>query len=111
MPAALVGFIVSLLADFVDNLLYSVIEFILMFQMLLPTDPFNGILDYSNELFMQWLPYINWFVPLDYAVLLFGSFLTAYSSYIIFLYLKKVTSSLFSGGSGLKLLSDLFTSG
>ena len=72
---------------------------------LLPTDPLKGLLDVNTELFVAYLPYINWFVPLDYAVLLFGSFVQAYGLYITYKYFKKIISSIL--GSPKSVLGSL----
>ena len=86
MSAAITALLVSLLINFLINVFGGIIEFILITQTLMPTDVFSGLLDVNSEIFTAWLPQINWFVPLDYAVTLFGAFVDAYASYIIYLY-------------------------
>ena len=55
-----------------------------------------------------YLPYVNWFIPLDYAVSLASAFLDAYAMYIVWKYFKKVISSLLgSGGNIAKLIGLL----
>lgn len=105
MTAAITALLVSILINFLLNVFGGIIEFILIIQTMMPTDVFNGVLDVSSEIFTAWLPWINWFVPLDYAVVLFGVFVDAYASYIIFIYVKKILSSVLSGGSLTKILA------
>ncbi len=106
MSGALIALLCSILINFLANVFSVVIEFILITQAMMPTDVFKGVLDIDTELFTQWLPYVNWFVPLDYAVLLFGTFLDAYASLIIFLYFKRIIRSIFSGGSITKIIAE-----
>ena len=84
MSAAITALLVSLLINFLINVFGGIIEFMLITQTLMPTDVFSGLLDVNSEIFTAWLPQINWFVPLDYAVTLFGAFIDAYASYIIY---------------------------
>ena len=88
----IIALLVGLMISFIANTFYFVIEIILITENLLPTDPLKGLLDVNTELFVTYLPYINWFVPLDYAVLLFGSFVQAYGLYITYKYFKKIIS-------------------
>lgn len=109
MGNAVLSFLCSLVIKFISGSLSVLIDFFLISEALLPTDVFNGILDFNSEIFTAYLPYINWFIPLDYAVLLFGTFLDAYATYIIWKYFKKIISSLFgNSGSLTKILSDVF---
>lgn len=71
----------------------------------MPTDVFGGLLNVNTEIFTAWLPQINWFVPLDYAVTLFGAFVDAYAGYIIYLYVLRIIRSVLSGGGFLKILT------
>ena len=48
----------------------------------MPTDVFGGLLNVNTEIFTAWLPQINWFVPLNYAVTLFGAFVDALFTYM-----------------------------
>lgn len=105
MSAAITALLVSLLINFLINVFGGIIEFILITQTLIPTDVFSGLLDVNSEIFTAWLPQINWFVPLDYAVTLFGAFVDAYASYIIYLYVKRILTSIFSGGSFTNILA------
>lgn len=91
---AIIALLAGLMISFIANTFYFVTEIILITENLLPTDPLHGILDVDTELFTAYLPYINWFVPLDYAVLLFGSFVQAYGLYITYKYFKKIISSI-----------------
>ena len=90
----IIALLVGLMISFIANTFY-----------LLPTDPLKGLLDVNTELFVAYLPYINWFVPLDYAVLLFGSFVQAYGLYITYKYFKKIISSIL--GSPKSVLGSL----
>lgn len=107
MTAAITAIIVSLLINFVVNFFGSIIEFMLITQSLMPTDVFKGLLDINTEIFTAWLPQINWFVPLDYAVALFGAFIDAYASYIIYIYIKRIISSVIGGGGFTKIIAAL----
>ena len=69
---AIIALLVGLMISFIANTFYFVIEIILITENLLPTDPLKGLLDVNTELFVTYLPYINWFVPLDYAVFAIG---------------------------------------
>ena len=90
----IIALLVGLMISFIANTFYFV-----------PTDPLKGLLDVNTELFVAYLPYINWFVPLDYAVLLFGSFVQAYGLYITYKYFKKILSSIL--GSPKSVLGSL----
>lgn len=97
--------IAGLLISFISKSLFFVIDVIQININLLPTDPLKGLLDINSELFTAYLPYINWFVPLDYAVLLFGAFVNAYGTYISYKYVKKIVSSIL--GSPKSILGSL----
>ena len=75
----------------------------------MPTDVFKGLLDVNSEIFMAWIPQINWFVPLDYSVTLFGAFVDAYAGYIIYVYARRILKSIVSGGGFLKILTDFLS--
>lgn len=92
--SAVIALFAGLMISFISNTFYFIIEIILITENLLPTDPLTGLLNVDTELFVAWLPYINWFVPLDYAVLLFGSFVQAYGLWITYKYFKKILSSI-----------------
>ena len=54
------------------------------------------------------MPYVNWFVPIDYAVLLVGTFVDVYAIYIMYKYFRKILASLFDNISNpLKIVSSL----
>lgn len=109
MGVAVYSFLCALLIKFVGGMFTVLIDFFLISEALLPTDVFEGILDFNSEIFTAYLPYINWFIPLDYAVLLFGTFLDAYATYIIWKYFKKIIASVFgNSGSITKILSSFF---
>ena len=99
MGAVAISIICTILINFISGAFTFVIDFILISESFMPTDVFNGLLDIDKEIFTAWLPYINWFIPLDYAVTLFGVFIDAYGTYIVWKYLKKIISSLL-GNSG-----------
>ena len=94
--------------NFIKAVFTVIIDFILLSLTYMPTDPLSGILDISNEVFVKYLPYINWVVPLDFAVSLFGAFIDAYAIYIIYKYVKRVLSAVLENyKSGAKLLAAL----
>ena len=95
----------SVLVNFLINFFGGIIEFMLITQNLMPTDVFKGLLDVNSEIFMAWIPQINWFVPLDYAVTLLGAFVDAYAGYIIYVYARRILKSIVSGGGFLKILT------
>lgn len=105
MSTVITGILCSVIVNFVVNLFGAVIEFILITQALMPTDVFKGLLDVNTEIFMAWIPQVNWFVPLDYAVTLFGAFIDAYAGYIIYIYVRKIIKCVLSGGGFLKMLT------
>lgn len=84
----------SLLENFILNIGSFGIDLILAFISFMPTDPFTGLLDVASEPFYQFMPYVNWFIPINYFVILIGSVLDAYALMIVFKYLKKIISSL-----------------
>lgn len=89
----LILIVCSALADLMANLLSFFVDVILISYNLLPTDPISGLLDIGKEPFVAFLPYINWFIPLDYAVTLVGAILDAYGLYVCWKYLKKILYS------------------
>ena len=82
----LILIVCSALTDLIANLLTFFVDVILIAYNLLPTDPVSGLLNVSKEPFVNYLPYINWFIPLDYAVTLTGAVLDAYGLYICWKY-------------------------
>lgn len=105
---ALFAVICYVVGNFIKAVFTVIIDFILLSLSYMPTDPFDGILDLSNEVFVSYLPYINWVVPLDFAVTLFGAFIDAYALYIIWKYVKRVLSAVLENyKSGAKLLASL----
>ena len=102
--------LLNLLQNFLLGIGSFVIDLILSFISFMPTDPFTGLLDVVNEPFFAYMPYINWFIPIDYLVILIGSVLDAYALMIVFKYVKKILHSLLnSQGSMLKVLGFLFS--
>lgn len=97
--ALFVSFIVGILIDFLSNAFFFITDFIVASLTLMPTDPFTGILDLTTESFVTYLPWVNWFVPLDFAVTLFGTYLDVYALYIIYTYTRQVIKSILNGGS------------
>lgn len=105
----IVSILCFFLTDFVTNILGFLVDFVLIAKNFLPTDPFSGVLDISKEPFIEYMPYVNWFVPLDYAVTLFGAFLNAYGLYICFKYFKKIMSSVLGNSKNpLSMVGNLF---
>lgn len=86
----LILIVCSALTDLIANLLTFFVDVILIAYNLLPTDPVSGLLNVSKEPFVNYLPYINWFIPLDYVVTLTGAVLDAYGLYICWKYFKKI---------------------
>lgn len=106
------AFAIALICSLIGNVITGVggliIDLILMYKSFMPTDTVGGLLDIAKEPFVQYLPYVNWFIPLDYAVSLVSAFLDAYAMYIVWKYFKKVISSLLgSGGNIAKLIGLL----
>ncbi len=93
--SALIGLLVAGLISFLTNLTLTIIQIGLAVQAFLPTDVFYGIFDVVNEPFYKYMPYVNWFVPIDYAVLLVGTFVDVYATYIMYKYFRKILASLF----------------
>ena len=106
--SALIGLLVTALINFLTNLTLTIIQIGLAVQAFLPTDVFYGIFDVVNEPLYEYMPYVNWFVPIDYAVLLVGTFVDAYATYIMYTYFRKFLSSVFDNISNpLKIVSAL----
>lgn len=104
--AVVIGLICSLISNVIVGVGGLIIDLILMYKSFMPTDPLGGLLDIAKEPFVDYLPYINWFIPLDYAVSLASAFLDAYAMYIVWKYFRKVLSALLgSGGNIAKLIS------
>lgn len=103
---SVISLVCSLLGNVITGIGGLIIDLILMYKSFMPTDTIGGLLDVAKEPFVAYLPYINWFLPLDYAVDLMSAFLDAYALYIVWKYFKKVISSLLgSSGNVSKLLS------
>lgn len=106
--SALIGLLVAALMSFLTNLTLTIIQIGLAVQSFLPTDVFYGVFDVVNEPLYQFMPYVNWFVPIDYAVLLVGTFVDVYATYIMYMYFRKILSSVFDNISNpLKIVSAL----
>lgn len=106
--SALIGLLVAGLISFLTNLTLTIIQIGLAVQAFLPTDVFYGIFDVVNEPLYSFMPYVNWFVPIDYAVLLVGTFVDVYATYIMYKYFRKILASLFDNISNpLKIVSSL----
>lgn len=85
----LILIVCSALTDLIANLLTFFVDVVLIAYNLLPTDPVSGLLNVSKEPFVNYLPYINWFIPFDYVITLTGAVLDAYGLYICWKYFKK----------------------
>ena len=110
MSSVIIGLLCVALVDFITNIAFFIIEVCLAVQCYMPTDVLRGLLDVSKEPFLQYMPYVNYFVPLDYAVLLFGAFIDTYAFYICFKYFKKILSSILGNGkSPLGVLTSLLS--
>lgn len=104
--AVVIGLICSLIGNVITGVGGLIIDLILMYKSFMPTDTVGGLLDIAKEPFVDYLPYVNWFIPLDYAVSLASAFLDAYAMYIVWKYFKKIISALLgSGGNIAKLIS------
>lgn len=106
--SVLIGLVVAAIINFITNLAFTVIQIGLAIQVFLPTDVFYGIFDVVNEPLYNFMPYVNWFIPLDFAVFLIGTYVDVYATYIIYKYFKKVIASLFGNTSNpLGMITDL----
>lgn len=103
--------VIVLLCSILVNIIYSVFSFIiqvvLIVQNFLPTDPFGGLLDIAKEPFFAYMPYVNYFVPVGFCVALVSAFVSAYATYVIFKYFKKIISSVLGSKSILVILSNI----
>lgn len=106
--AAIIALICSILSNIIFSIFSFIIDIILITQSYLPTDVFRGILDIAKEPFTQFLPYVNWFIPLDYAVTLMSVVLDAYALFVVWKYFKKIISAVIGNyNNGAKILSAL----
>ena len=92
----LILIVCSALTDLIANLLTFFVDVVLIAYNLLPTDPVSGLLNVSKEPFVNYLPYINWFIPFDYVITLTGAVLDAYGLYICWKYFKKILYAVLS---------------
>lgn len=103
--------VIVLLCSILVNIIFSVFSFIiqvvLIVQNFLPTDPFGGLLDIAKEPFFAYMPYVNYFVPVGFCVALVSAFVSAYATYVIFKYFKKIISSVLGSKSILVILSNI----
>lgn len=103
--------VIILLCSILVNIIFSVFSFIiqvvLIVQNFLPTDPFGGLLDIAKEPFFAYMPYVNYFVPVGFCVTLVSAFVSAYATYVIFKYFKKIISSVLGSKSILVILSNI----
>lgn len=72
--AVVIALICSLIGNVITGVGGLIIDLILMYKSFMPTDTVGGLLDIAKEPFVQYLPYVNWFIPLDYAVSLASAF-------------------------------------
>ena len=84
----LILIVCSALTDLIANLLTFFVDVVLIAYNLLPTDPVSGLLNVSKEPFVNYLPYINWFIPFDYVITLTGAVLDAYGLYMLEIFQK-----------------------
>lgn len=97
--SVLVGLVVAAIVNFLTNIALTVIQIGLAVQVYMPTDVFYGLFDVVNEPLYEYMPYVNWFIPLDFAVLLIGTYVDVYATYIVYKYFKKVIASVFGNAS------------
>lgn len=107
MSTAVIVLLCSLLANIIFTVFSFIIQVVLIVQNYLPTDPFGGLLDIAREPFFAYMPYVNYFVPVGFCVALVSAFVSAYGSYVIFKYFKKIISSVLGSKSILVILSNV----
>ena len=101
MKTTVIVLICSVLANIIFSVFAFIIQVILIVQNLLPTDPFCGVLDVAKEPIFSYMPYVNWFVTLV------SAFVSAYATYVIFKYFKKIVSSVLNNKSILKIIAEI----
>lgn len=107
MKTTVIVLICSVLANIIFSVFAFIIQVILIVQNFLPTDPFQGILDISKEPIFDYMSYVNWFVPVNFCVTLVSAFVSAYATYVIFKYFKKIISSVLGNKSILMIISEI----
>lgn len=107
MKTTVIVLICSVLANIIFSVFAFIIQVILIVQNLLPTDPFCGVLDVAKEPIFSYMPYVNWFVPVNFCVTLVSAFVSAYATYVIFKYFKKIVSSVLGNKSILKIIAEI----
>lgn len=103
MSTTVIVLLCSILADIIFSVFSFIIQVVLIVQNFLPTDPFGGLLDIAKEPFFAYMPYVNYFVPVGFCVAL----VSAYATYVIFKYFKKIISSVLGSKSILVILSNI----
>ena len=107
MKTTVIILICSVLADVIFSVFAFLIQVILIVQNFLPTDPFSGVLDIAKEPIFAYMPYVNWFVPVNFCVTLVSAFVSAYATYVVFKYFKKIISSVLGNKSILAIMSEI----
>ena len=107
MKTTVIVLICSVLANIIFSVFAFIIQVILIVQNLLPTDPFCGVLDVAKEPIFSYMPYVNWFGPVAFCVTLGSAFVSAYATYVIFKYFKKIVSSVLNNKSILKIIAEI----
>ena len=107
MSTTVIVLLCSILAIIIFSVFSFIIQVVLIVQNFLPTDPFGGLLDITKEPFFAYMPYVNYFVPVGFCVALVSAFVSAYASYVIFKYFKKIISSVLGSKSILVILSNI----
>ncbi len=107
MSATVIVLLCSILANIIFSVFSFIIQVVLIVQNFLPTDPFGGLLDIAKEPFFAYMPYVNYFVPVGFCVTLVSAFVSAYATYVIFKYFKKIISSVLGSKSILVILSNI----
>lgn len=107
MSTTVIVLLCSILANIIFSVFSFIIQVVLIVQNFLPTDPFGGLLDIAKEPFFAYMPYVNYFVPVGFCVALVSAFVSAYATYVIFKYFKKIISSVLGSKSILVILSNI----
>ena len=88
--------VIVLLCSILANIIFSVFSFII-----------QVVLIVQNFLPNAYMPYVNYFVPIGFCVTLVSAFVSAYATYVIFKYFKKIISSVLGSKSILVILSNI----
>lgn len=84
-----------MITEIVSKAIKSIVDLILNILSILPNSPFSEFMSVTGG-FSEMLPYINWFIPFDFCLMVLSVWVCAVGAYYIYKYAKDISE--FLGG-------------